>query len=116
LQFQRQGQSLTYAYRNAVTFTGKVIALVGVTLAAGVITWLASPIKFQADMGLLLTFMFIWNMLGALILIPALSHFMLPKMHKDEPDRGVKTVSPQQDHHLSRTEKLMASNEKRELL
>jgi uncharacterized protein len=29
-------------------------------------------------MGILLTFMFIWNMLGALILIPALSHFLLP--------------------------------------
>jgi len=51
---------------------------VGVTLAAGVITWAFSPIKFQADMGILLTFMFIWNMLGALILIPALSYFLLP--------------------------------------
>jgi hypothetical protein len=29
-------------------------------------------------MGILLTFMFLWNMLGALILIPALSHFLLP--------------------------------------
>ena len=49
----------------------------GVTLAAGVVTWAWSPIKFQADMGILLTFMFVWNMLGALILIPALSHFLL---------------------------------------
>ncbi|HCS46187.1 MAG TPA: hypothetical protein DIW52_25830, partial [Pseudomonas sp.] len=39
--------------------------------------WAWSPIKFQADMGILLTFMFIWNMVGALILIPALSHFLL---------------------------------------
>ncbi len=59
-------------------FTGKVVALVGVTLAAGVITWAFSPIKFQADMGILLTFMFIWNMIGALVLIPALSCFLLP--------------------------------------
>ena len=29
-------------------------------------------------MGILLTFMFLWNMLGALVLIPALSHFLLP--------------------------------------
>jgi len=29
-------------------------------------------------MGILLTFMFLWNMIGALILIPALSHFLLP--------------------------------------
>ena len=49
------------------------MALVGVTLAAGVITWAFSPIKFQADMGILLTFMFVWNMIGALVLIPALS-------------------------------------------
>ena len=58
-------------------FTGKVVALVGITLAAGVVTWAFSPIKFQADMGILLTFMFVWNMIGALVLIPALSHFLL---------------------------------------
>jgi hypothetical protein len=29
-------------------------------------------------MGILLTFMFVWNMLGALILIPALSYVLLP--------------------------------------
>ena len=75
---QRAGVPLTEAYKNAVQFTGKVVALVGVTLAAGVITWAFSPIKFQADMGILLTFMFLWNMLGALVLIPALSYFLLP--------------------------------------
>ena len=75
---QRAGVPLADAYKKAVQFTGKVVALVGVTLAAGVITWAFSPIKFQADMGILLTFMFVWNMLGALILIPALSHFLLP--------------------------------------
>ena len=77
LTYQRLGLTLTQAYRKAVAFTGKVVALIGVTLAAGVVTWTWSPIKFQADMGILLTFMFIWNMLGALILIPALSHFLL---------------------------------------
>lgn len=74
---QRKGASLSEAYRKAVQFTGKVVALVGVTLAAGVVTWVISPIKFQADMGILLTFMFIWNMFGALLLIPALSYFLL---------------------------------------
>ena len=53
---QRAGKSLTEAYKIAVQFTGKVVALVGITLAAGVITWAWSPIKFQADMGILLTF------------------------------------------------------------
>lgn len=77
LDLMRRGHTLAEAYSGAVQFTGKVVALVGVTLAAGVVTWAFSPIKFQADMGILLTFMFLWNMLGALILIPALSHFML---------------------------------------
>jgi predicted RND superfamily exporter protein len=76
---QRAGASLAQAYKRSIQFTGKVVALVGVTLAAGVVTWVWSPIKFQADMGILLTFMFVWNMIGALVLIPALSHFLLNK-------------------------------------
>ncbi len=74
---QRVGVSLAQAYRSALQFTGKVVVLVGVTLAAGVATWSLSPIKFQADMGVLLAFMFVWNMVGAVVLIPALSHFLL---------------------------------------
>ena len=75
---QRVGVSLAQAYRSALQFTGKVVVLVGVTLAAGVATWALSPIKFQADMGILLAFMFVWNMVGAVVLIPALSHYLLP--------------------------------------
>lgn len=77
LHYQRAGLSLAHAYQKALAFTGRVVGLVGITLAAGVAGWAWSPIKFQADMGLLLTFMFLWNMLGALVLIPALSHFLL---------------------------------------
>ena len=85
LHGQRMGLPLPEAYRAALAFTGRIVALVGSTLAAGVITWAWSPIKFQADMGILLAFMFLWNMLGALILIPALSYFLLPTsaVHKD---------------------------------
>jgi uncharacterized protein len=55
-----------------------VVLLTGVTLAVGVITWIFAPIKFQADMGLVLAFMFLWNMLGAMVLLPALATFLLP--------------------------------------
>jgi predicted RND superfamily exporter protein len=78
LSEQRRGKSLREAYAGALNFTGRVVMLVGFTMAAGVITWAGSPIKFQADMGILLTFMFLWNMVGALVLIPALSYFLLP--------------------------------------
>ena len=82
---QRRGMSVTDAYSHALAFTGKVVALIGITLAAAVITWFWSPIKFQADMGLLLAFMFLWNMLGALVLVPALAHFLLQPVRRAEP-------------------------------
>jgi predicted RND superfamily exporter protein len=81
LKWQREGVPLPEAYARAMRFTGKIVMLVGITLASGVITWAWSPIKFQANMGVLLTFMFLWNMIGALVLIPALSVFLLPTSH-----------------------------------
>lgn len=79
LKEMRGGASLSLAYHRTLLFTGRVVLLTGFTLAAGVGTWAFAPIKFQADMGLLLAFMFLWNMLGALILLPALAHFLLPE-------------------------------------
>ncbi|CAM3999602.1 efflux RND transporter permease subunit [Roseateles saccharophilus] len=76
---QRAGVPLAQAYRRSLQFTGKVVVLVGVTLAAGVATWALSPIKFQADMGVLLAFMFVWNMVGAVVMIPALSRLLLAR-------------------------------------
>ncbi|WP_095059467.1 RND family transporter [Pseudomonas sp. Irchel s3f7] len=78
LGFLREGRSLSAAYYGALLSTGKVVMLTGVTLAIGVGTWMFSPIKFQADMGVLLAFMFVWNMVGALLLLPALAYFLLP--------------------------------------
>jgi predicted RND superfamily exporter protein len=71
------GDSLSEAYYQSLLFTGKVVLLTGVTLALCVVIWVVSPIKFQADMGLLLAFMFVGNMIGALVLLPALAHFLL---------------------------------------
>ncbi|MBT9598738.1 MAG: RND family transporter [Vitreoscilla sp.] len=73
----RAGESLSAAYHHALQFTGRVVMLTGITLALAVGTWAFSPIKFQADMGILLAFMFVWNMVGALVLLPALAHFLL---------------------------------------
>lgn len=73
----RKGANLTTAYYAALISTGRVVMLTGITLAIGVGTWMLSPIKFQADMGLLLAFMFVWNMVGALVLLPALAYFFL---------------------------------------
>jgi predicted RND superfamily exporter protein len=71
-----ENKSLHETYVYALSQTGKAVAFTGLTLAIGVATWVFSPIKFQADMGLLLTFMFVLNMLGALTLIPAIAWFL----------------------------------------
>jgi predicted RND superfamily exporter protein len=73
----RAGLPIEEAYLRSLRFTGRVVMLTGFTLAAGVGTWIFAPIKFQADMGMLLAFMFLWNMLGALVLLPALACFLL---------------------------------------
>ena len=81
----RRGESLSQAYYKALLFTGRVVVLTGITLGVAVATWALSPIQFQADMGVLLAFMFVWNMLGALILLPALGHFLLRPARAGEP-------------------------------
>ena len=75
--YLRQGMPLQEAYYETLKTTGKAVTFTGFTLAVGVATWIFSAIKFQADMGILLTFMFLWNMFGALWLLPALARFLL---------------------------------------
>ncbi|MEY1661757.1 efflux RND transporter permease subunit [Isoalcanivorax beigongshangi] len=77
--FLREGQPLEEAYRNTLQTTGKAVAFTGIALAVGVVFWSFSSIKFQADMGILLTFMFLLNMIGALWLLPALARFLLKR-------------------------------------
>jgi hypothetical protein len=60
----------------AFTQTGSAVVFTGLTLAIGVSTWLFSDLKFQADMGVLLTFMFLVNMLGAIVLMPAIARWL----------------------------------------
>ncbi|MFS2124722.1 efflux RND transporter permease subunit [Pseudomonas sp. Pseusp97] len=75
--FLRQGLSLQEAYYETLKSTGKAVLFTGLCLAIGVATWIFSAIKFQADMGLMLTFMLLWNMFGALWLLPALARFLI---------------------------------------
>lgn len=75
--FIAEGKSLQDAYFETLRVTGKAVSFTALTLAIGVGTWVFSDIKFQADMGILLTFMFLWNMVGAIWLLPALANFLL---------------------------------------
>ncbi|KMT64796.1 efflux RND transporter permease subunit [Catenovulum maritimum] len=70
--YLRQGESLNNAFKSALIERGSAVIFTGLTLAIGVSTWFFSALKFQLDMGILLTFMFVVNMLAAIIVLPAL--------------------------------------------
>ena len=76
-EFLAQGLSVKVAYERTLRVTGASIIFTGVTLAIGVATWVFSPLKFQADIGIMLTFMFLVNMLGAIVLLPALAAWLV---------------------------------------
>lgn len=69
----KAGMPVRQAYFEALKERGSAVLFTGATLAVGVSTWVFSSLKFQMDMGILLTFMFIVNMMGAIIVLPALA-------------------------------------------
>lgn len=72
----KEGANVHDAYLTALKERGSAVLITGITLAIGVSTWFFSDLKFQVDMGVLLTFMFLVNMLAAIIVLPALSAFL----------------------------------------
>src|SRR5207244_10870557 len=53
-EFLRQGFSVRDSYERTLHVTGASIIFTGITLAIGVSTWVFSPLKFQADIGIML--------------------------------------------------------------
>jgi len=74
---RRPGRSLRETYEDALAITGNGVLFTGITLGLAVSTWIFSSLKFQADMGILLVFLFVMNMIGAIVLLPALAHFLV---------------------------------------
>jgi hypothetical protein len=77
-----QGKGLVQSYFEALKTTGIAIFYTALTLAVGVGTWIWSALKFQADMGLMLTFMFVVNMVAAIVFLPALCRWLLRPTEK----------------------------------
>jgi uncharacterized protein len=69
--FLDQGETLTEAYTLALEQIGVAVVFTALTLAGGVATWASSSLKLQADMGILLAFMFMANMVSAILALPA---------------------------------------------
>lgn len=73
LQLHRaKGQPVIKAIEHAILEVGMATIFTAITLAIGVSTWAFSELKFQADMGKLLAFMFLINLVMAMTALPAL--------------------------------------------
>ena len=79
-----QGDALRAAFAHAFQVRGGAIAFTALTMSAGVATWAYSALKFQADMGVLLAFMFLVNMVAAMLLLPALAAWLLPRRAQED--------------------------------
>jgi predicted RND superfamily exporter protein len=75
-EIEENGASLRTAFYEAMRQRGTAAVFTAVTMSIGVGTWVFSPLKFQADMGLLLAFMFLVNVLGAIFLLPAMAYWL----------------------------------------
>ncbi|TXH05861.1 MAG: RND family transporter [Nevskiaceae bacterium] len=74
IQHEMKDNAMTFrdAFEEAMQQRGSAAVFTAITMAIGVGTWTLSALKFQADMGVLLSFMFLVNMLGAICLLPAM--------------------------------------------
>ncbi|MEW5887519.1 MAG: efflux RND transporter permease subunit [Pseudomonadota bacterium] len=68
-----KGQPVVKALEHAILEVGMATIFTAITLAVGVATWSFSALKFQADMGKLLAFMFMVNLVMAMTALPALA-------------------------------------------
>ena len=87
-EFMSSGHALTQAYELTLSTSGFAVLFTAMTLTIGVMSWLLSPLKFQADMGILLMFMFSINMLGAILLLPAMASLLVKNKSSDPIDSG----------------------------
>jgi len=76
-EMQEGRMSLRDAFVEALKQRGTASVFTAVTMTLSIATWAFSTLKFQADMGVLLAFMFLVNLLGAVLLLPALAAWLL---------------------------------------
>ena len=82
-----RGCDLRTAFVAALRQRGSASVFTAVTMTVSVATWSFSALKFQADMGILLAFMFLVNMAGAILLLPGLAALLVGERLRPRRDR-----------------------------
>ena len=81
-EMEDNGLVLKDAFVEALKQRGTASIFTAVTMTISVATWTFSALKFQADMGILLAFMFLVNAFGAILLLPALAAYLVGDRRK----------------------------------
>jgi predicted RND superfamily exporter protein len=76
-EMEDNGLLLKDAFVEALKQRGTASLFTATTMTISVATWTFSALKFQADMGILLSFMFLVNAFGAILLLPALAAYLV---------------------------------------
>jgi hypothetical protein len=79
LEEKKKAEDLNTAIINTVTSNGKAIIIIATTLTVGLVVWLFSPLRFQAEMGALFALVLFLNMLGAILLVPSIIAIIKPR-------------------------------------
>ncbi len=87
------GYELRDAYYRTLRLTGRAVIFTGLTLGVGVGTWAFSELQLQADMGILLSFIFLANMVGAIVLLPALMRWLVMRNRETLVDKPVTSAT-----------------------
>ena len=82
LEEKEKAEDLNTAIINTIRSNGKAIIIIATTLTVGLVMWLLSPLKFQAEMGALFALLLFLNTLGAILLIPSMIAIIKPKFAK----------------------------------
>ncbi|TXT31486.1 MAG: RND efflux transporter [Rhodocyclaceae bacterium] len=83
-----EGLDIVKALENSILEVGTATIFTAITLAVGVATWAFSDLKFQADMGKLLAFMFMVNMVMAMTALPAFAVWLEKLFPRKTPVRA----------------------------
>ena len=81
-ELEDKGSSLREAFYEAMRQRGTAAVFTAITMSIGVGSWAFAALKFQADMGILLAFMFLVNVFGAIFLLPAMACWLNVKARK----------------------------------
>ena len=83
------------AVRRAVQTTGMAVSFTATTIVGGIVLWVFSNLRFQAEMAQLLAILMVINMLGAITVVPSFYSILRPKV-------ATALLTEEQQEHLRR--------------